>query len=611
MNEYLNATVKGRTVTLEVVLPEGARGAELRIASRRNEPVVRLSDRSPLKPPGQPPQFDDTVTPDKEIWYPVVDVDFNRFDIDRPIEAVARFENAADTPGPTHLAINPMTTQQWRPLAERVAIPGARLQHWENALVTRPFDVRLTSFYLRLPLNPSRSEHTVRLDTLVEPWAGRIVLAVDDDEGASGSTKELARVEFNDPTPPPPAELPRYDHTPAPDTLDPADCKAALADGIDYLLRSVDTTPGSPTRDGVYLFYDLDARTFRCPHWVWTWGPIVRLLLGATNVPEIADRFGADRLAHAAEAMGRRLIAFQMTRHPNHPADGLVCVRWDPSADYRFGYEGNYSPADSGFLAGWAWPALYERTGDERFLHAAQTVADALDRLTREHEVIPQEYLPNEGDWRPHILNEAGFGTEVFAELRRTAGDDRCVELARRYMGQLIERFEQPDGLWRRWYWRAEKRGDPCEHHTRGQGWAMEGLLACARMDPDGPWREKAARLAGHLIDAQDASGCWPYVFTHPKEEVAVSEKGTALWSLLLYGLYELTGEETHRHAARRALSWCIRNRYAGDDANAHGGIVGCSPHSGVLYRHWYRLTCSYTTSFMGLALLKELGVGG
>jgi hypothetical protein len=142
---------------------------------------------------------------------------------------------------------------------------------------------------------------------------------------------------------------------------------------------------------------------------------------------------------------------------------------------------------------------------------------------------------------------------------------------------------------------------------TRGMGWAMQGLLAQHRLDPQGGWLERAKKMGDSLISTQLPDGSWSFNFDQPPSAVGISEKGTALWSLLFYRTHAFSGEARHRDAARRALEWCVTNQYAGTDQEARGGLVGVSPHSAVGYRPWFRVACTYASGFFGLAVLEEL----
>ena len=115
--------------------------------------------------------------------------------------------------------------------------------------------------------------------------------------------------------------------------------------------------------------------------------------------------------------------------------------------------------------------------------------------------------------------------------------------------------------------------------------------------------------MAENMMEWQHPDGYWSYAFTEPADQVGVSEKGTALWCLLLYRLYGITYDARHLEAARKALLWCMDNQYTGPDQDAYGSIVGITSQSGVTYRSWFPLSCTYTSGFFGLALIEELSL--
>ena len=137
----------------------------------------------------------------------------------------------------------------------------------------------------------------------------------------------------------------------------------------------------------------------------------------------------------------------------------------------------------------------------------------------------------------------------------------------------------------------------------------MEGLLAMNRMYPDTIYLDYAEKMAKKLKDSQNDDGSWSFIFDGDPEEVGISEKGTALWSLLFYQLYEATGKSGYLQAARKALLWCLENQYTGPDVEAIGGLVGSTPASMVGVRQYFPASCAYTTGFFGLAILEELKI--
>jgi len=69
------------------------------------------------------------------------------------------------------------------------------------------------------------------------------------------------------------------------------------------------------------------------------------------------------------------------------------------------------------------------------------------------------------------------------------------------------------------------------------------------------------------------------------------------------------TKDTKYLSVARKALLWCLNNQYDGPDKFADGGIIGISRQSGVIYRPWFKLACSYSSGFFGLAVLEELSL--
>ncbi len=583
---------------LRAVLPGEVRQIEVHMISNRNRNVSTLSEVSPHAP--QPHKLKDVpfipnsqllgACQTRELWFPVVDVA-----LEDGMEAVAVFQNRDSV-----YCVNGMRYREIKPHGERIVIPAAQLEYWENSILIEPASP-LESFYLRRRFATPSSQFSHTFKLLSPDWTGSVaVYAVTPDGPALLSTLTVAE-KF---APAPGA---------APAGLNREALLNSLKGSIDFTLRSQNNNPNSPFRGGLYLFYDLDASVYRTPHWIWSWGPSIRLLLDAAELPECAAGFGCERLVRVASAIGETALRFQID-DTQHPADGLVTSRWKPNSSHPYGYYENINSSDANFLAGWGWVPLYEKTGREEFLRAAVKLAEGTDRLMNAYTIIPQDYLPDliawnhlALPWTIHTLNESGFGVEGFAELYRVTGDERFRAMGEKYIEQHLAYFQRQDGLWERLWYRLENRALPCDFGTRGQAWPMEGILAAYRLSRNPKYLKIAEQMAGHFLKWQHPEGCWAFIFNRPFDEVGADEKGTPIWSYLLYQLYGYTQNPSHLEAARRALRWCVQNQYPGPDPEAAGGLVGCNPHSGVVYRPWFHTCCSYTSAFLGLAVLEEL----
>jgi hypothetical protein len=570
---------------------------EIHIRSHRNRSISRLSDRADRE---TRPVL--AFEAEKEIWFPVVDVE-----IDQDMDVVAIFDEVSPFDllcWNGNFAKNPVL------LKERNVFTS-NIEHWENSIFVKSATAELRDFVIRKSFSdPSRERSGFRC--LTENWAGTVKLL--QKEGLSLS--ELATIEIE----PLEADLQPSN---APGSF--IDLIGAIRVNLDFLLRSRNRNVASPTFGGLYLFYDLSDTTYRRSDWIWTWGPAIRFLIDASALPEITAHYGREDLLTVALEMGEASLRFLVCDQES-PAHGLMITRFDPTTRYPCGHSAFASPADAFFLAGWGYVPLYESTGESRFLETSRLLVGQTDRLLNQDAVIEQDFVVGSGKWKNWTMDESGFGMEAFAELYRITKDPKYQEAGRRYLASLTRVLERDDGLWdRTWHRQDPAREDdswpipgpegvpvrvPTNANTRGLAWAMMGLLAAHRLLPDEGYLDAASQMASHLLEAQSADGHWNFLYDRSEAEVGISEKGTAIWSLLLYRLYRETRDPAHLEAARRALQWCLGNRYhALDDPLAQGGIVGQSPASGVVYRRWFPLICTYTMSFYGNALIAELQV--
>jgi len=594
---------------IELTLSEQIIPAESRlrwvIRSGRNQPIVKMRDRSPHAPSDYqyPPE-----TAGREIWFPVLDLSW-----DQDFTAVAHFNQV--TPSDT-VALNGNFRTVTLPLQERTAFT-APLEHWENQLFVSSDTAVLDDFYIeKIAVTPyPESQIRLTLTTLTPDWFGSVEVWREGDHGA---WTQLAQAKL-DPLPAPSTR------SVANDDLSRVNLVQALSNSLEFLLNSQNTNPLSPTAGGLFLFYDLDAQTYRRPDWIWTYGPAIKLLIDAASRPEIARHLNPIRLRNAARNVAELSLRFQLNE-ASHPADGLVLCRFDPRTDTAEGAEGYYSPADSWFLAGWGWLPYFNATGDNRFLAAAVRLTEAIARVQQLDPVIEQDYLMKDGRWKNWTMDESGFGMIGAARVYSATGKAKHRDIGRRYLQGLLDVLEREDGLWdRTWHRNVEshadngwpvrgERGQPVliksRRTTRGTGWAMIGLLATHEMIPEGDvYLTKAIRLSDHLLESQANDGRWDFFFAGGPPDTEPSAKGTALWSLLFYQLHAYTKDPRHLIAARNALEWCLRQRYVGPDPHAQGGLPEINRESGVVYRRWNELICGYTVSWFGLAIMEELKV--
>ena len=582
----LLATQENGKLKVSAVVPVSVKDVEIRLHSARNNEIVKYTDISKLDPKYDEIKKDRKPYP-REIWYPTVDIAR-----EPGLEGVIGFANGARG----KVLINGPFVGKTGQAESTLIVSDNDLVAWENSLVVEPVDCRVEGFYLKmdLPVILRKVEHAFTL--LSGHWQGMIELYDITGGGMQKIASETIR-----------RDIPSPSWVPGGRALEKERLLASLEATVDFTLKSQVDDPGSPADGGLYLFYDLDSKTFRNSYWMWGWGPSVKLLIEASDMS--VGNLCPETLKKAAEEIGRKSMEFQFFQEGN-PLDQVRVGRWSQTIKRDGVYTAAITLADNQFLSGWAWVPLYEMTGDRIFLDAAENLCRATGEMMEKFSIIPHSYLPELGKWYNFTICETGFGLEGIAEIYRVTKDSKYQEIGRKFMQQHQDVFQRPDGLWEREVEIKNGRVGKVvstERHTRGQGWAMEGLLAAHRLYPEGGYLEHAERMANQMIAMQSPEGYWTFYADKPAIEVGVSEKGTALWSCLLYQLYSYTGEQKHLDGARKALLWCLDNQYFGKDKEAYGSIPGCSPQSAVGYRRWFNVSCAYTSAFFGLALMEEL----
>lgn len=593
---------ENRVIQIEVPTKQKAGSYELRIYSDRNEPIVKESDASP-EDPGRESRLYGTKYEGMfnfNYLFPVVD-----FEYDETMEGVLLFEDVFYGTW----AMNPMYHGEKRfPLSSKVVVPGCFLEWWENMFHYDNPQAGALEFYMR-KVYPSETEmvkEDIRL--LTDQWKGRIAVWGIMENSETLLWEKTFEFDSNGQTEHGTGTRTGKEHETT-GRLSRETLLAALEEDLDFIMKSRNRNPYSAVPGGTFLFYDYDARTFRQRNWLWTFGPAMQTLLKSRDIPEISERYGSDQLLETAVAMGDLCVNNQEL-DPEKPNYGLLLCRLDhDTVNSRVGYELKYSPPDGLFQAGWGMMPLYRATGDKRYLEFCRIMTEATGRLLDRDVMIQQDYFAVTKSWKTNTMDEAGFGMEGIAELYLDTGDPRIAEIGRRYIDQLIRYFEMPDGTWARNYFRHSRTVEPPFDLTRGAGWAMMGISSAARMGLGEEYFEKCRRMASVLMNYQNEDGSWWYRFSEADPVNGIAEKGTAVWAVMFYRLYKMTGDAAYLETAGKALSWLIGNQYRGADRDGRGGVPVAGPMSGVSYRPFFRMACQYTAGFLGLALIEELGL--
>lgn len=588
----LELTIEGKKLIIEALIPNGITEFEMRIESSRNNKISRFTDISinNLEKERFETRFRNMA---EDFWYPIVDIQ-----IEPGMEGICIFNDGANG----QIFTGTPYYREPEPLKREVVIPPNKLEPWENSLFVIPRKGNeLKQFYIRnkYPVILREFRHEVNL--LSTDWSGKVELYAKINDVvkliASDSVISIAENKAN-------LELEVFKNKGISKERLLLALEAAVHEGM---ARQV-TDPRSLMFGSFNTFYDLEARTYRTPYWTWGGSHLVKMVLDAMEIPELKHRLDSTSLINSLKNTGNLYLKYQV-KEENHPARGSFLVIWTSRGSLPFGYKKWIGTSDSGILLRWALLPLFKATGDSAYLKSATFWIQENERLLREHAVVPHKYLYDEDQFSPDILDETGWDTEGHAALYELTGIDAYRQIGKKYMDHRMENFGREDGLWQRNYNIETGKVSETEFMTRGLGWAMEGLLAMNRMYPNSKYLEYAKKMADHLIRWQLPSGAWSYIFNQAPEKFGITEKGTALWSLLFYQLYEATGNKKYLDVARKALNWCLDNQYTGPDPQAYGGIFGRTSASAVGYRHYYDISCAYTTGFFGLAVMEELKI--
>lgn len=477
-----------------------------------------------------------------------------------------------------------------------VIVPVEALEHGENLLHIRGEDLRVPKMFFRKRVETSGGEWAEALQVTHAAWNGRVRLL----RAAKGEGTLVAEQVVTTPAPAAARATTlgeRWWEDRA--ALD----QAALAVGRS-LLNSQVQDPGSLFNGGFNLVYDPQHQSHRMAHWLWAWGPSIDFLIELSKRESARANGAAGKFRAVALAAGERSLQFEMT-DPNHPAYGVSTVRWEPSRATPLGWAEYLSTADSLFLAGWGWMSLHRETGRAEFLERTKSLVAAAERLMDRYPVVPQDWIIERNTWTPHTLDESVFGMIGFRRLFEATGSSEVAASGRRFLDSHLKHMGRESGLLAR-AWMREEDKEIWDPDIKGHAWVIEGYLDAHQFSGDTKYLRLADELAQKVMDCQADDGSWTYLFTKPKPGDPIDDKGTAIWAFLFYDLYKRSKNPEHLAAGRRALGWCLRQQYHGDDPNLRGAIF--HPNS-MAYVRRRPMSILYTTTFFGHALLQELAL--
>ena len=335
----------GSGITFHASLGASVQDVKIQIRSDRNARITKITDISIEHP--EPQTVLPNPIPNKQIWYPVVDIVRNP-----GMKGHIMLDSIA-----TVSAWNQHFFKKSEQNKKKINLEADRLEDWENSLYIEPRARQIKDFYIQQIVQPLNGSLTYHFTPLCEDWKGTITVHYKENgvsktinHKINWSTKTIVRPELTN------------------SSLNQKNLKLALSKSINYILRSQNNNPSSLTYGSLNLFYDLDAQSYRSNHWIWGSGPAVKVLLNARKISELTISTSAAGLLSAAEKIGQSAINTRIM-DVTHPMFGVPLSRWRRDIILPdFGYQQCYSTSDANFFSGWAWIPLYAETGNKKYL---------------------------------------------------------------------------------------------------------------------------------------------------------------------------------------------------------------------------------------------------
>jgi hypothetical protein len=163
--------------------------------------------------------------------------------------------------------------------------------------------------------------------------------------------------------------------------------------------------------------------------------------------------------------------------------------------------------------------------------------------------------------WSAPYPETTGYIIPTLLEAARTQKDQRYQEAALR-AGQWLLSLQCPDGAWPGGLYAVGRPQGPSVFNTAQ---IIDGMVALARLQPEGPWMQASARAAGWLAAGVDSAGLWQV--GNYRNGVNPSYYAQVAWPMLQ--AWQLSGDDAVRAAAERVLARIVELR------TRHGSIAG------------------------------------
>jgi hypothetical protein len=312
----------------------------------------------------------------------------------------------------------------------------------------------------------------------------------------------------------------------------------------------------------------------------------------------LAVEIGNEFLVTQITDTGSPVYGALVSRYKNlgsavHPADCLV------------------GPNDTSFSVKWALLPLFEFSGDEKYFEAVRIALEWVKNSIYTGDFVPLDYNINTEKWGDYTIIDTAFLPEGLEAFDRFTASSRYKDDIAFFMDRFINQFRLDSGFYGQRYTPTD--GVDRTIFSRGEGWAMEGLLASYRATGERSYLYQAIRIASQMAAAQNDDGSWSYVLGYDGKPEQTDMEGTGICEkatpILAYFFLEIFGIDPSQvvllQAADKALQWCEDN-ISRDSDLGYGGIKSRSLNSGITGLPFLTVATGYANAFYILAKLKR-----
>jgi len=308
-------------------------------------------------------------------------------------------------------------------------------------------------------------------------------------------------------------------------------------------------------------------------NWIWTSAAIARILSKCNSKNEaksIADAFLREQFEE-----GYWIVRYDFIK-------GSLC---------RLA-----APNDSAYIARNAILTAYHDTKEEKYLLAAEKCAKWIIDTQREDSLVYFGYNIDKKEW---IINsnivDIGFTADLFAELYNITSKDIYKEFMISFIKSYIDTFyDSSAGLFISHITGYRKRNGG--YFSRGQAWAIEGLIPVYSITKDSNIFEILETVSSSIVKNQLKNGGWYCNLQKTRSLMGEDCKGI---SAIAANLLRWADYSNHRDelidSAKKALKWCE------DHTDPETGMIlsyscnGAIAHSpntstGILYANAYAI---------------------